>query len=217
MSNEAGLGVSAPAPRLWVFSAPSGAGKTTLVRALMARRPGLRFSVSYTTRPARPGERDGQDYHFVTPARFTEMVAHDEFLEYAEVFGRHYGTARTQVEALLAAGHDVLLEIDWQGARQVRARMPTCRSVFILPPSLEELERRLRGRGTDDETVIARRLAEAQGDVTHWHEFDYVIINAALDSALAELEAVLEGRGEGLATHHPAQARAASRIAAGEA
>ncbi len=213
MSNEAD--VEPAAPRLWVISAPSGAGKTTLVRALMARHPGLRFSVSYTTRPARPGEREGQDYHFVDPARFAEMVAQDEFLEHAEVFGRRYGTARAQVDGLLAAGHAVLLEIDWQGARQVRARMPECRSVFILPPSLVELERRLRGRGTDDETVIARRLAEACDDVRHWHEFDYVIINEALETALAGLEAVLQGRGEALATTAPAQAASATRIADG--
>ncbi len=205
-----------PPPRLWVISAPSGAGKTTLVHALMDRHPGLRFSVSYTTRPARPGERDGLDYHFVEAGQFAGMIERGEFLEHAEVFGRRYGTARGQVETLLAAGHDVLLEIDWQGARQVRARMPECRSIFILPPSLSELERRLRGRGTDDETVISRRLAEAHGDITHWHEFDYVIINDALERALVGLEAILAGRGEAFATGDPGQSEAAARIVSGE-
>lgn len=182
--------------RLWVLSAPSGAGKTTLVRALTAARPGLRFSISYTTRPPRSGERDGTDYLFVSHDTFEEMVANDAFLEHAEVFGNRYGTGRAQVEALLAAGHDVILEIDWQGARQVRARMPECASVFIMPPSLAALEQRLRGRGTDDDAVIRRRLAQARDDIAHWSEFDYVIVNDRLADAEAALIAIVDGAGE---------------------
>jgi guanylate kinase len=181
--------------QLLVISAPSGAGKTTLVRRLMERRPDLRFSVSHTTRPARRGEREGHDYFFVDRTAFEEMRAAGGFLEHAEVFGYHYGTGREQVEALLAAGHDVLLEIDWQGARQVRANLPECRSVMILPPSLAELKQRLHGRSTDSEAVIRRRLGEAMGDMSHWQEFDHVIINDDLEQAVDQLQAVAEGRG----------------------
>lgn len=190
--------------RLFVVSAPSGAGKTTLVRRLVERRPGLRFSISYTTRRARPGERPGIDYFFVDPDAFQRMAVAGEFLEHAEVFGNRYGTGRRQVVELLAAGHDVLLEIDWQGARQVRANLPECISVFIAPPSLAELERRLRGRGTDSEAVIARRLGEAREDLSHWPEFDHAVVNDDLDQALDALDAIIAGAGEATATDRPA-------------
>jgi guanylate kinase len=173
--------------RLFVITAPSGAGKTSLVRALMAREPALRFSISYTTRPQRPTETHGRDYHFVTPAEFEAMAARGEFLEHARVFDNRYGTARGQVEASLGAGQDLILEIDWQGARQIRRAMPECISIFILPPSRAELERRLRNRATDTDEVIQRRLRDAASDMTHWDEFDYVVVNEDFDRALEDL------------------------------
>ena len=181
--------------RLFVIAAPSGAGKTSLVRALMEREPGLRFSVSYTTRPMRPTEQHGRDYFFVDRAEFERMIGAGEFLEHARVFDNHYGTARRQVEQALAAGQDLILEIDWQGAAQVRAALPECISVFILPPSRPELERRLRGRGTDAEEVIQRRLRDAASDMAHWRDFDHVVVNDRFDQALAELQDVVAGRG----------------------
>lgn len=190
--------------RLVVLSAPSGAGKTTLVKALVAAHPDLRFSISYTTRPARPGEEDGRDYFFVDPDRFLAMIEAGEFLEHALVFGNRYGTSRSQVDGLLARGHDVLLEIDWQGARQIRANAPGCCTVFILPPSLPELERRLRGRGTDAEEVIQRRLAQARDDMAHWDEFDHVIINDRVEDAAERLLAILRGEDPGCSTRLPA-------------
>jgi guanylate kinase len=182
--------------RLFVIAAPSGAGKTSLVRALMEREPGLRFSISYTTRPQRPTEQHGRDYFFVGRDEFERMVAGGEFLEHARVFDNCYGTARRQVEQALAAGQDLILEIDWQGAAQVRAALPECVSVFILPPSRPELERRLRGRGTDAEDVIQRRLRDAASDMAHWREFDHVVVNDRFDQALAELQDVVAGRGQ---------------------
>ena len=176
---------------LFVIAAPSGAGKTSLVKALLAQEPSARFSISYTTRTMRPTEVDGRDYHFVTHQQFESMVAAGEFLEHAQVFDNYYGTARAQVEQLLAQGANVILEIDWQGAQQIRRVMRDCRSIFILPPSRAELERRLRGRGTDDETVIQRRLRDAVGDMSHWAEFDYVVVNDDFERALAELKAVV--------------------------
>jgi guanylate kinase len=182
--------------RLFVIAAPSGAGKTSLVRALMEREPALRFSISYTTRPQRPTEQHGRDYFFVGRDEFERMVAAGEFLEHARVFDNCYGTARRQVEQALAAGQDLILEIDWQGAAQVRAALPECVSVFILPPSRPELERRLRGRGTDAEEVIQRRLRDAASDMAHWREFDHVVVNDRFDQALAELQDVVAGRGQ---------------------
>lgn len=182
--------------RLFVIAAPSGAGKTTLVKALVERNPDLRFSVSYTTRKPRETERPGHDYFFVGKDEFERLRSQGEMLESAEVFDNFYGTSRSQVERLLDEGHDVLLEIDWQGARQVRQSMPECVSIFILPPSRDELERRLRGRRTDSEAVIARRLRDALGDMSHWDEFDYVIINDDLDSAIGELVAILGNGNE---------------------
>jgi guanylate kinase len=197
---------------LLVLSAPSGAGKTTLVKALLARDPSLRFSISYTTRPPRPGETDGRDYCFVDRARFQQMVSQEEFLEHAEVFGNCYGTSRTQVEVLRTGGHDVLLEIDWQGARQIRANAPDCRTVFILPPSVAELERRLRSRGTDSEAVIRRRLGQALDDMAHWAEFDFVIVNEILDEAVNGLIAILRGDSGLLASTAPVTAARARAI-----
>ena len=181
---------------LFVIAAPSGAGKTTLVKALVRRNPDLRFSISYTTRAKRKTEEHGRDYFFVTKDEFLLLEKQGELLESAVVFDNLYGTSRSQVEKHLANGDHVILEIDWQGARQVRASMPGCISIFILPPSRAELENRLRGRRTDSDAVIARRLADALGDMSHWDEFGYVIVNDDLDAAVDELEAILGGEGE---------------------
>jgi guanylate kinase len=182
--------------RLFVIAAPSGAGKTSLVRALMEREQGLRFSISYTTRKQRPAELHGRDYFFVGPDEFERMASAGEFLEHARVFDHRYGTARRPVEEALGAGQDLILEIDWQGARQVRAALPECVSVFILPPSRAELERRLRGRGTDAEAVVQRRLRDAAADMAHWSEFDYVVVNDDFGQAVADLQAIVSGRGQ---------------------
>ena len=200
------------AARLFVIAAPSGAGKTTLVKALTTRNPELRFSISYTTREQRRNEVDGSDYIFVGKDEFDRLRAAGALLESAEVFDNFYGTSREQVEDHLSAGHHVILEIDWQGARQVREAMPGCITVFILPPSREELERRLRSRGTDTEQVIERRLRDALSDMSHWDEFDYVIFNDDLDQAVADLEAVLAGNGEASATDNPGVRAAANAL-----
>ena len=198
--------------RLYVVSAPSGAGKTSLVKALMEREPGIRFSVSYTTRKPRPNEVDGRDYHFVTMERFAEMVARDEFLEHAQVFDNYYGTGARAVETALANGERLLLEIDWQGAAQVRARLPEARSIFILPPSRASLEHRLKARSTDTDAVIARRLQDAARDLAHWAEFDYVVINDRFDAALEDLQAIVENRGSHLLAQRPEVARLAAEL-----
>lgn len=184
--------------KLFVITAPSGAGKTSLVRALMRADPAIAHSVSYTTRKPRPGEVHGKDYNFVDHAEFERMLAAGAFLEHAEVFDHRYGTGRAQVEGFLAAGRHAILEIDWQGARQVRAAMPECVSVFVLPPSRAALEHRLQGRGTDSAEVIARRLRDAKADMSHWSEADFVVVNDDFERALADLQAVVEGRGAGL-------------------
>jgi guanylate kinase len=184
--------------KLFVIAAPSGAGKTSLVRALMQRRPALRFSISYTTRKQRPTERDEHDYFFVDKEKFERMVAAGEFLEHARVFDNYYGTSRQQVVQLLEEGQDVLLEIDWQGAQQIRRALPECRSIFVLPPSRAALEQRLRGRGTDSDEVIARRLRDSLADLSHWNEFDYIVVNDDFDRATADLEAIVAGQGEQL-------------------
>ncbi|GIX34676.1 MAG: guanylate kinase [Lysobacteraceae bacterium] len=175
---------------LFIVAAPSGAGKSTLVNAVLAREPSIRLSISFTSRPPRPGERHAQHYHFVSKETFEAMIAAGEFFEYAIVHGDYKGTARASVEPQLAAGHDVLLEIDWQGARQVRARIPEAISVFILPPSREALEERMRKRGQDSEEVMARRLAAAREEMSHLHEFDYLVINQDFDRATDELQAI---------------------------
>jgi guanylate kinase len=189
--------------RLYVVSAPSGAGKTSLVKALMEREPRIRFSVSYTTRAPRPKEIPGRDYHFVTAERFAEMAEREEFLEHAKVFDNCYGTALHTVEEALANGEQLLLEIDWQGARQVRARLPEACSIFILPPSRSALEQRLKDRSTDSETVIRRRLQDAAEDIGHWTEFDYVVINDRFEQALGDLQAIVEGRARSLIARRP--------------
>lgn len=176
---------------LFIVSAPSGAGKTTLVRQLMEQDPAIRHSVSYTTRPPRPAERDGHDYHFIDIQTFLAMREHGDFLEWAEVHGNFYGTSRTWLLDEMRTGRDTLLEIDWQGAQQVRALMPAAVGIFILPPSVAELERRLRARGQDSEEVIQRRVAAALGEMRHVDEFDFVIINNNLQEALVDLAAAV--------------------------
>ncbi|WP_341744074.1 guanylate kinase [Azonexus hydrophilus] len=176
---------------LYVVAAPSGAGKTTLVRMLLAEEGSVHLSISFTTRAPRPGEQDGREYHFVSVDRFRSMIAGDEFLEWAEVHGNFYGTSKKWIGDQLAAGHDVLLEIDWQGAQQVRKLFPAAIGVFILPPSMDELSRRLTGRGTDAQDVIERRLAAAEAEMRHVGEFDYAIINDQLDQALQDLRAIV--------------------------
>jgi guanylate kinase len=200
--------------RLFVIAAPSGAGKTSLVRALMEREPSLRFSVSYTTRKQRPNEVHGRDYFFVDKAEFEAMVARGEFLEHARVFDNYYGTALAQVETSLVGGQDLILEIDWQGAQQIRAKLPECHSIFILPPSRAELERRLRGRGTDAEDVIQRRLSDAASDMTHWAEFDFVVVNDDFERALAELQAIVRGSGQASRRQRDGLARLAESLCA---
>ncbi len=198
--------------KLFVIAAPSGAGKTTIVKALVTRNPELRFSISYTTRQKRRTEVDGVDYLFVDVENFERLRDEGELLEFAEVFDNYYATSRSQVEKHLAEGQDVILEIDWQGARQVRVSMPECVTIFILPPSLEELERRLRDRRTDSPEVIERRLRDALSDMAHWDEFDHVIINDKLEQAVTDLENVLAGEGDASATANVALRRAVSRI-----
>jgi guanylate kinase len=210
--------MSTPAMRsgqLWVIAAPSGAGKTSLVRKLLERAPSLKFSISYTTRKPRASEVDERDYFFVSVAQFQEMVRDDAFLEYACVFDNWYGTGREHVAKLLATGSSVVLEIDWQGAKQVRERAPESHSVFILPPSIAELERRLRGRKTDSEAVIERRLKDARSDMTHWAEFDHVIVNDDFDAALERLAGVIAGHEHGTRTDSPAVRAAAAGIVSG--
>ena len=182
--------VNAPG-NLFVIAAPSGGGKTSLTRALLEREPGIRLSVSYTTRPPRPGERDGVDYHFVTVERFDALKHAGEFLEHAHVHGNWYATSATWLRTRVDAGEDVLLEIDWQGAAQVRKLIADSVQIFILPPSLESLEERLMRRGQDDAATIARRLVAAREEIRHCDGFDYVIINQDFASAVDDLAAVV--------------------------
>ena len=199
---QAAPDTAVPPGSLWIVSAPSGGGKTSLSRALVQRlnQRGVpaAISVSYTTRAPRAGEQDGVHYHFVDEARFLAMVAAGEFLEHAEVFGRRYGTGLAESERLLAAGTELLLDIDWQGARQIKARRPDTPGVFILPPSAAELERRLHGRGQDDPKVIAARMDAAHAEMTHYAEYDYLIVNDAFDHALEDLQSLLLARRLGL-------------------
>ncbi len=186
------------AASLFVISAPSGAGKTSLVRELLQRRSDVRMSTSYTTRPRRPTEVHGEHYYFVDETAFVRMIGDNDFLEHANVFGNRYGTSRSQVQGLLSEGQNVILEIDWQGAGQVRTAMAHCKSVFVLPPSVVELERRLRGRATDSDEVIARRLSDARSDMSHWDEFDYVIVNDDFETAVGDLTSIITRGGPGL-------------------
>jgi guanylate kinase len=201
-----------PQGRLYVVAAPSGAGKTTLVKALMQREPRIQFSVSYTTRKPRLNEIPGRDYHFVSAERFQEMIANNEFLEHARVFDNCYGTGVRTVEEALSNGEQLLLEIDWQGARQVRARLPEACSIFILPPSREALELRLKGRSTDSAEVIERRLRDAAEDLGHWTEFDYVVINDRFEQAIEDLQAIVENRGSHLVAKRPEVVHLAARL-----
>jgi guanylate kinase len=179
---------------IFVVTAPSGAGKTSLVRALLNEDRQVQLSISYTTRAPRPGEVNGQDYHFVDEKTFLDMLQRGDFLESAEVYGNRYGTSQPWIESVIAGGADILLEIDWQGAAQVRRLFPEAIGIFILPPSLDVLTERLKGRGTDAAEVIARRLAAAREDIGHVEEFDYVIINDDFNTALQELLAVVRAQ-----------------------
>ena len=185
---------------LFTISAPSGAGKTSLVKALLEKRiAAVAVSVSHSTRAIRPGEVNGQAYHFVTLEEFNNMVDADEFLEHARVFDNCYGTARASVDALLSSGKHVILEIDWQGARQVKAKRPETVSIFILPPSREELEQRLRLRGTDEESTIKRRMRDADREMSHYNDAEYLVINDVFEQALFDLDAIIHSQGLTLA------------------
>jgi len=197
--------------RLFVIAAPSGAGKTSLVKGVLAHESNLRVCVSHTTRAKRPNEIDGRDYYFIDVPTFKALIVADGFLEYAPVFDNFYGTSRAALAEALGRGHDVILEIDWQGARQVRERTRDatsgragCTTVFVLPPSRDELERRLRGRGTDNATAIARRLRNAVDDMSHYNEFDYVIINDDFERAVADLRRIVVGPADDLLASRPA-------------
>ena len=192
--------------RLFVIAAPSGAGKTSLVKALLASEPRLRLSVSHTTRKRRPTEQDGREYHFVSVPQFEQLVARGELLEHARVFDNFYGTARGFVEEQLRQGYDVILEIDWQGAQQVRRAVPQCVSIFILPPSRRALAERLSRRATDSADTIARRLREAAADMSHYREFDYVIVNDEFARAVSDLRRIVAGRAADLTSARPALA-----------
>jgi guanylate kinase len=178
---------------LYIVSAPSGAGKSSLIQALLKTQPlyDSQVSVSHTTRDPRPGEVHGEHYFFVNHDEFRSMIGQDAFLEHAEVFGNYYGTSREAIEQVLATGVDVFLDIDWQGAQQIRKRMPGARSIFILPPSKDELDRRLRGRGQDSEEVIAKRMAQAVAEMSHYAEYDYLIVNDDFDTALGDLKNII--------------------------
>lgn len=178
---------------LYIVSAPSGAGKSSLISAMLETNPtyAMKVSVSHTTRGMRPGQQDGVHYHFVQKELFEELIEKGEFLEYAEVFGNYYGTSRVWIEDNLKKGIDVFLDIDWQGARQIREQMPLAKSLFILPPSNGELERRLNARGQDSDAVIAKRMAEAKSEISHYSEYDYVIVNDDFDNALMDFKAII--------------------------
>jgi guanylate kinase len=179
---------------LFVISAPSGAGKTSLVKALLEQTPDIGVSVSHTTRAKRPGEQDGVDYHFVDHKAFEAMVEDAAFLEHAQVFDNYYGTAAANIETTLAAGRDVILEIDWQGAAQVRKLIPHAVNIFILPPSRQTLEERLRGRGQDSDEIIQRRMRDAVSETSHYPEYDYLVVNDQFEKALAELKSIVIAR-----------------------
>ena len=184
---------------LFILSAPSGAGKSSLIKALLEQsveassRP-MQVSVSHTTRDPRPGENNSEHYHFVSVESFKKQIKNNAFYEYAEVFGNYYGTSEAAIDAQLAQGIDVFLDIDWQGAQQVRMKKPTVTTIFITPPSREELEKRLRGRGQDSEEVIAQRMAQAQGECSHYQEFDYIVINDNFEQALADLTTIVNNQ-----------------------
>lgn len=182
-------------PRLFVVSAPSGTGKTTVVKRLVGENPCVSLAVSHTTRPPREQERDKRDYYFVSDAVFDEIRGADGFLEHADVFGNRYGTSRREVNEKLASGRQVILEIDWQGAEQVRRARPDAQGIFLLPPSRDELEKRLRGRNTDKPEVVDRRFSEARHDVRKWTDFDYVLVNDDIDETCRRMSKILQGGG----------------------
>lgn len=201
---------------LYIISSPSGAGKSSLINALLTQyntAGKMMLSVSHTTRAPRPGEVDGQHYHFVAVEQFKQLIERGDFLEWAEVFGNYYGTSRAAIEANLAKGIDVFLDIDWQGARQIREQMPT-KSIFILPPSREELERRLIGRGQDSAEIIKGRMEKAIAEMVHYDEYDYVIINEEFEQALFQLRAILESQRLTLASQQQAQQDLLQRLLA---
>lgn len=208
-------GVETQPGALIVIAAPSGAGKTTLVHALLRRRPDIAFSVSHTTRRRRDNEVDGKDYFFVDEDEFRRMIDAGAFLEYARVFDHWYGTSAAEISRLRDAGLTVLLEIDWQGARQIRSRVPDARSIFIVPPSVDALATRLKGRATDSEDTIARRLRDSVSDMQHWDEFDYIVINDDADRAADELAAIVAGGGSPYRSEEPRMRTAVERILAG--
>ena len=175
---------------LYIVSAPSGAGKTSLVKALLEADANLRVATSYTTRGCRLGEVNGVNYHFVSSQQFQQMIENAEFVEYAEVFGNYYGTSQKQIEELLSAGSDVILEIDWQGAQQIRKMMPDAESIFILPPSRDALSERLKNRGQDEQSVIDARMAASVNEISHYVEFDYIVVNDDFSEALMQLQAI---------------------------
>ncbi len=181
--------------RLFIFSAASGTGKTSLAKALVEQMPDVAFSVSHTTRAPRPGESHGVHYYFVNPAQFDEMVAADRFLEHAKVFGHAYGTSRAATENLLRQGKHIIFDIDWQGARAIKEKMPEAVSIFILPPSRAALKERLTGRGQDTPEVIVRRMHEAVSEISHYKEFDHLVVNDDFEAALADLKAIIRGEG----------------------
>lgn len=185
MSNNNHLG------QLYIVAAPSGGGKTSLVNRLIQSMPGIELSVSHTTRVPRPKETDGQDYFFVKKSEFEDMITKHAFLEYAKVFDNYYGTSKKQIESRLAAGLDVVLDIDWQGAQQIRAIMPNVISIFLLPPSLQALRERLENRQQDNQAVIDNRMKQAQDELEHYHEFDYLIVNEEFDLALNQLKSIV--------------------------
>jgi guanylate kinase len=199
---------------LYIFSAPSGAGKTSLVKALIEATPGLAVSVSHTTRAMRPGEEDGVHYHFIDIPSFQQMVEVNQFLEHAQVFDNFYGTSQAAIEQQLADGQDVILEIDWQGARQVRHRITGTVSVFILPPSRAELERRLSGRGTDSTEIVARRMRDAVSEMAHFDEYDYLVINDDFQLALADLRSIISSERLRLARQQQAHGELLSELLA---
>ncbi|WP_271409803.1 guanylate kinase [Pseudomonas sp. Q1-7] len=195
---------------LYIVSAPSGAGKTSLVKALIDAEPNIRVSVSHTTRGMRPGEVDSVNYHFVSREKFVQMLEHGDFLEHAEVFGNLYGTSQSRVLQTLAEGHDLILEIDWQGAQQVRHLMPQAKSIFILPPSQEALRQRLDNRGQDSDEIIERRMREAVSEMSHYVEYDYLVINDDFATALDDLKAIFRANQ---LRHGPQQVRHGALLA----
>ncbi|MBH0060767.1 MULTISPECIES: guanylate kinase [Pseudoalteromonas] len=176
---------------LFILSAPSGAGKSSLINALLKKHADMKVSVSHTTRAPRPGEENGVHYHFVSTDEFKALIAKDDFFEWAQVFDNYYGTSKQAIESQLDAGIDVFLDIDWQGAQQVRKIMPSVQTIFILPPSKEELEQRLNNRGQDSAEIIASRMAKAQSETSHYNEYDFVIVNDDFESALADIEIIV--------------------------